>query len=125
MTSKELQARGYTTSAINIIGQIWPRMADRGMNADLTSATAAMLTLWSLLKWERKLGLVALERVGVDIDALARDVDQTLSVASVEKLRNLGPPKQKTLPSRRIAFVFDTQTALVPLVARPACLRQH
>jgi ATP-dependent Clp protease ATP-binding subunit ClpA len=51
----------------------------------LDGEAAEMLALWSLLLWERKVGLVALERSGVDRFELARGLDQLLEDTSDDK----------------------------------------
>ena len=64
MENQELSTRHFTTSAIHSIEQLCPRAADRSMTAEVTEQTALMLALWSILRWEWKVGLVALERMG-------------------------------------------------------------
>jgi hypothetical protein len=58
-----------------------------------------------------KVGLIALERLGVDIDALARDVDRGLSEACADHGRPIGPPE-----SGRRVVVVDGETPLQPLL---------
>ena len=43
-----------------------------------------LLALLAILRWERKVGVVALERMGVDIDAFAREVDQALAATCAD-----------------------------------------
>jgi ATP-dependent Clp protease ATP-binding subunit ClpA len=89
-----------TTSAENIMAQIWPRAADRSMSGEVNGQTVIILVLWSLLRWERKVGLVALEKMGTNLDALATEVDQALVAACNDerqrKPRGL-PPGQKVV----------------------------
>src|SRR5262245_8488747 len=78
MDNQELAGRHFTTSAIHIIEQLWPRAADRGITCEVNEQTVPTLALWALLRWERKLGLVALERTRVKAEELARDVGRVL-----------------------------------------------
>jgi hypothetical protein len=116
MQKEQLAARHFTTSAIHIVEQLGPRAADRSIHTELTEQTIPMLALWSVLRWERKVGLVALERVGVEIDSLARDVDRALEAACEEVRRRTGPPKLQTLPSGQRCMVVDSQAPLAPLL---------
>jgi ATP-dependent Clp protease ATP-binding subunit ClpA len=115
MLKQDLAARHFTTSAIHIIEQLWPRAADRSM--EISEQTITMLALWSLLRWERKVGLVVLERMGVEPDALAQEVNQALSAASEEIRQHGGEPKFQDLPSGQKARVVDFNTPLEPLLA--------
>lgn len=104
MHSEQLAARHFTTSAIHIIEQMLPRAADRSISTEITEQTILMQALWSVLRWERKVGLVALDRIGVDTDALARDVDRELL-------------KLRTLSSGHCSLVMDIETSIIPLLA--------
>jgi ATP-dependent Clp protease ATP-binding subunit ClpA len=75
-------ARHITDSAQCILEQIPGRASDRGLHLPDRSSIVT-LALWSLLLWERKVGLVALEHMGGDRFDLARAVDRLL----VEKAR--------------------------------------
>ena len=116
MHNDELSARHFTTCAVYVVEQLWPRAADRSMSAEVTEQTVPMLVLWSVLRWERKVGLVALERMGVDVDALARDVDRALDEACAEFRRMNGPPRVQTLPSGQRGIVLDFRAPLTPLL---------
>src|SRR5688500_12254915 len=116
MHSEELSARHFTTSAVHIVEQLWPRAADRSMSTEVTEQTAPMLALWSVLRWERKVGLVALERAGVQVDALARDVDRALAAACSEFRRQNGPPRLQTLPSGQQGIMMDFWAPFAPLL---------
>src|SRR6516165_3996726 len=87
------------------------------MSSEVTEQTVPMLALWSILRWERKVGLVALERMGVEVDALAKDVDRALHAACAEIRRQAGPPESQTLSSDQRAIVVDFDTPLEPLLA--------
>jgi ATP-dependent Clp protease ATP-binding subunit ClpA len=116
MQNDQLAARHFTTSAIHIVEQLWPRSADRGITTEITEETSLMLALLSLLRWERKVGLVALQRLGIDRNALADDVDRTLDAACAEVRTRKGPPTLQSLPSGRPGFIVDLQTPLAPLL---------
>jgi len=113
----KLSARGFTTSAVHILEQLGPRAADRRMSAEVTEQSINMLALLALLRWERKVGLAALERMNVNVDSLARRVDQTLSTLCHDIRRQAGPPQYQTLPSGQRALVVDFDTPLEPLLA--------
>jgi hypothetical protein len=117
MQNQELFARHFTTSAIHIVEQLWPRAADRSITTEVTEQTVPMLALWSILRWERKVGLVALERMGVEVDALARDVGLALDEACADIRRQAGPPKLQSLASGQRGMVVDFQAPLAPLLA--------
>jgi hypothetical protein len=51
----------------------------------LDESSAGMLLLWTLIRWERRFPLTALEEMGVDILALTRDVDQLLENEKIQK----------------------------------------
>ena len=99
MHNHDLAGRHFTTSAIHIVEQVWPRAADRCMSSEVTAQTTPMLGLWSLLRWERQVGVVVLERLGVEVDALARDVDRALDAVCTEARRQKGPPRLHILLS--------------------------
>jgi hypothetical protein len=84
---------------------------------EITEQTIPMLALWSVLRWERKVGLVALERMGVETVALAHDVGRALDVACAEIRQRTGPPKLQTLPSGQRGIVVDFRTPLAPLLS--------
>src|SRR5262245_42365426 len=90
MRQQDLSARRFTSSAIHIVEQLWPRAAARGISSEVNEHSLRMLRLWSLRRWERKVGLVALERLGADLAALAREVDQALSEACAEARQHPG-----------------------------------
>jgi ATP-dependent Clp protease ATP-binding subunit ClpA len=66
----------FTTCALHIIQQVPYRRLDRSMG--LTAASCAPLLLWTILRWERKIGLVAVEQAGIDLHALEKAVDGAL-----------------------------------------------
>ena len=117
MDNANLAARNFTQSAIHIIEQLCPRAADRRMTSEANEQTVNMLALLAVFRWERKVGVVALERMGVDIDALARAVDEALSATCADIRQHAGPPEYQTLPSGQRAVVVDFDTPLEPLLA--------
>ena len=116
MENAKLAARNFTQSAIHIVEQLCPRAADRRMSSEANDETVNMLALLAILRWERKVGVVALERMGVDVDSLARAVDQALSAACTLIRQQAGPPEYQTLPSGQRAVVVDFDTPLEPLL---------
>ncbi len=116
MHNEELSARNFTQCAIYIVEQLWPRAADRGISSEVTEQTVPTLALWSILRWEQKVGLVALERMGVKVDTLARDVGRALDAACGEIRRQNGPPQLQTLPSGERGIVLDFRAPLAPLL---------
>jgi ATP-dependent Clp protease ATP-binding subunit ClpA len=117
LSFEKLCARHFTTEAIHIVEQLLPRAADRGWIPEVTEQTVPALALWSILRWERKVGMLALEQMGTGIDALARDVGQALDASCEEVQRSLEPPKLQTLPSGQRGYVFDFCPRLEPLFA--------
>lgn len=117
MQNAKLTARNFTASAVHIVEQLHPRATDRRMYAEFNEQTANLLTLWSILRWERKVGLVALEHMGVDVESLARAVDEAMIDTCNEIRSKAGPPKYNTLPSGQKAIVVDFDTPLEPLLA--------
>lgn len=109
MQNEGLSARRFTDSAVRIVEQLWPRAMDRGMSSEVTEQTVPMLALWSVLRWERKVGLVALERNGVNVDALACDVDRAIDAACGDFRRANGPPQV-------CGVVVDFLAPLAPLL---------
>jgi ATP-dependent Clp protease ATP-binding subunit ClpA len=95
--------RRLTDSAQHILAQIPSRAHDRGLLA-VDSECIAILALWSLLLWEHKVGLVAIERSGVDRFDLIRGLDRLLVEKSSEN--------PVAYDKERNAFVFvKTQLA--------------
>ncbi|MGA2798351.1 MAG: Clp protease N-terminal domain-containing protein [Thermoguttaceae bacterium] len=81
---QELCARRCVRTLIEIIEQVPARWAARApMVLDETSA--GMLLLWTLIRWERRFPLTALEEMGVDIWALTQDVDELLEQEIMQK----------------------------------------
>jgi ATP-dependent Clp protease ATP-binding subunit ClpA len=118
MQQQELSARHFTDSAQRVVRHVAERALDRGMlSGELTEATAGMLALLSILRWERKVALAALERLGADLDRLAREVDAAIGTEGQES-RRAGGPRFEVLPSGQRALVVDTDTPMGPLLER-------
>lgn len=84
MVSNDQHARGMTSTAQHILEQLPSRAGERGL-LTVDDVSIVTLTLWSLLCWERKVGVSALERMRVDRFGLARDVDRLLIEARGEQ----------------------------------------
>jgi hypothetical protein len=74
ISSQWLTGHRFTDPAMRIVRDAEARGLYRGLFGELP----AVLMLWSMLRWERNAGIVALERLGVDILALERDIDVEL-----------------------------------------------
>jgi Clp amino terminal domain, pathogenicity island component len=74
VSSQWLTGHRFTDPAMRIVRDAETRGLHRGLYGELP----AVLMLWSMLRWERNPGIVALERLGVDILALERDIDVEL-----------------------------------------------
>ncbi|MGD9648579.1 MAG: Clp protease N-terminal domain-containing protein [Pirellulales bacterium] len=73
-----------TDGAYPIVEQINQRAAARGfLQTELRDVV--LLMLWTLLRWERKVGQVVLEELGVDLDHLASDVNSGLRARGAER----------------------------------------
>jgi len=75
LTNDWLEDHRFTTSAVLFLQQAGRRGTDRGMFGVLPP----LLLLWSMLRWERKLGIAVLDECGVNRRLLEEDVDQELS----------------------------------------------
>ena len=79
MCSDAHRQLGFTDSLQHILKQIPLRALDRGLGLSIADhASIAMLALWSVLLWEHKVGLIALEQAGVERFNLVRDLDRLL-----------------------------------------------
>jgi hypothetical protein len=83
MFNEKWRQRRLTDSAQHILAQIPSRAHDQGLLA-VDRESIVMLALWSLLLWEHKVGLVAIERSGVDRFDLIRGLDRLLAQKSSE-----------------------------------------
>lgn len=78
MLDEKWSARHITDSAQHILRQVPSRASDRGLYV-VDRLSLLMLVLWSLVLWERKLGRIALEGIGIDPFDLARRLDELLT----------------------------------------------
>src|SRR5688500_1152862 len=114
----ELSRRGVTDSARRVLRHVSERSMDRGMFAgELTEATAAMLAVLSIVRWERKLARAALEQIGIDLCRFGQAVDDAI-VSEGESVRRPGGPQFDILPSGQRAILVDRRTPLQPLLDR-------
>ncbi len=74
---QDLFARRCVLGLVQVIEQVPSRAAAR-MPQTLDAASAGMLLLWTILRWERTFLLVCLEELGVDMWALTRDLDDLI-----------------------------------------------
>ncbi len=116
MGHDNLSDRGFTDAAKRIVSHIVDRALDRGMIAgELTEATAGMLALLSILRWERKVGLAVLERIRVDVDRLARELDIAIGEVGQTTTR-LGGPHFEVMPNGDRSMVVDMDSPLRTLL---------
>jgi len=78
---QELYDRACVADLIHVIEQAPLRVAVR-RPLPLDRSSTGLLLLWSLLRWERTFLIQTLERLGIDLWALTRDVDETLKLRS-------------------------------------------
>jgi len=83
LTDPKLSARHVTDSAQRILNLIPSRSRDRGLDF-VDNDSIILLALWSLLRWERKVGLVSLEHIGTDTESLSRHLDELLTAKAEE-----------------------------------------
>ena len=115
MDRGELSGRHFTDAAQLVVRHIAERAMDRGMLAgELTEATAGMLAVLSVLRWERKVALAALERLGTDLDRLARDLDDAID-AERRSSRRPGALQLEVLPTGQRGIVVDADAPRRPL----------
>jgi ATP-dependent Clp protease ATP-binding subunit ClpA len=112
-------ARHITDSAQRILEQIPYRSSDRGLHV-VDGTSIVMMALWSLLLWERKVGRVALERMGVDPFDLARAVDRLLDEKAREHpvVYNRGRQQLVLANTRELYKSWDFDALLEPLLQR-------
>ncbi len=73
-----LTERHFTDPTQRIIQQLPLRAHARGV-LYVNAESVFTLALWTLIRWERKVGLVALEWMGVDLHLLTDNLDARLS----------------------------------------------
>ena len=80
---EDLCARRCVTDLIHVVEQVPARAAAR-LPMKLDDSSVAMVVFWTLLRWERTFWVVCLEEQGVDVESLARDLDELLRQAKTE-----------------------------------------
>jgi hypothetical protein len=81
---QELCARRCVRTLIEIIEQVPARWAARAPMI-LDESSVGMLLLWSLIRWELRFPLSALEDMGIDIWEFTQDVDEMLEQQIIQK----------------------------------------
>jgi ATP-dependent Clp protease ATP-binding subunit ClpA len=116
MPDTSLSARHFTDAAQRIVGHITDRTLDRGMvSGELNESTAGMLAILSLVRWERKVGRAALERMKVDINAFASELDSAIDEVG-RSTPQAGSPHVVIMPSGRPAIMVDTEGPMKSLL---------
>jgi ClpA/ClpB-like protein len=129
-----LSDRNFTDAAQRVVRHIRERAMDRQMvRGELTEATAGMLAVLSIQRWERKLGRVALEQIADDVDGLARALDSAIesegqharsffgeydALVVIHELESLGDSKFVTVPSGQQGLVVDMATPVLKLLSQ-------
>src|SRR5262249_46887299 len=75
ITSQWMTGHGFTDAARRFILDAESRAHDRGVYG----ALSPLFVLWAMLRWERKVGVAALEESGIDLDRLERDTEAELN----------------------------------------------
>ncbi len=73
-TGQWMTDHSFTDSARRCIDDAQSRASARGMLGKLPP----ILILWAMLRWERKVGVIAIEECGVDLSVLERDTEVEL-----------------------------------------------
>jgi ATP-dependent Clp protease ATP-binding subunit ClpA len=112
MAESSLSDRRFTDSAQRVMSHVTERAFDRGMlSGELSEATAGMLAVLSMVRWERKVGKAALERMGITLDSFAKELDEAIDEEG-RATRSPTGPKIEVLPSGQQAHVIDTRSPL-------------
>jgi len=109
-----LSDRRFTDHAQLMLRQIVQRALDRGMLCgEFTAATAGMLAILSIVRWERKVARAVLEQLKVDLDSFARDLDAAIEEEG-DASRTTERPRIDTSDGRQV-LVVDMETPQRPL----------
>src|SRR6266446_2583554 len=84
ITQTALAAQGWTAHAISVILSIVPRSVARRIVLD--DSTMPLMSLWSILRWEKTVAVCGLEALGADLWLLQRDLDCILSTKVNEQV---------------------------------------
>ena len=71
VTDQWMSDHGFTDAARRFIHDARSRAGDRGIYGTLPP----ILILWAMLRWERKVGVLAIEKCGVDLSQLEHDTE--------------------------------------------------
>ena len=111
-----LTDRRFTDSAQRIVQQLTQRAGDRGL-FHFDDSSVIPLALWTLIRWERKVGFAVLEMLGVDLHSLADKLDALLT-----RLADKHPVVAKdgiaVYAKTGKPVLFDLCTATEPLLAQ-------
>jgi len=99
---------------IHVVEQTPARAAARSP-MKLDDSSVAMVVFWTLLRWERTFWVVCLEELGVDVEALARELDELLRQAKAESTDLPGPGRVDPWSAR---FRRELDRFLNPLLDR-------
>lgn len=118
LPNSEWSKRRITTSAQNILAQILPRSADRGLHT-IDDSIVPTMALWSVLNWERKVGRNALEESGADRFELIRDLDDLLDEKR-DELQVAYDPQQNILVyvKTRLPITAASESSLETLICQ-------
>ena len=93
------------------------------MSCQLDEQTVVLLVLWSLLRWERKVGLVTLEKMGINLDSFAQEVNQALCAAWEDARQR---KCQAGLPGQKVVLVdFQPREQFLLAAQREAAHLSH
>lgn len=109
---QELKKRGFTDQASRIVMQLRDRALHRGIYPVLEGPSLNALALWTIVRSERRVGLVALETLRVGLDELAQDL-----VDVFREHREANP-----LAERNGALIFQRTGQPVPPINYEALL---
>ena len=74
VTDQWMSDHRFTDAARRFIHDAASRAGDRGMHCKLPP----ILILWAMIRWERKVGVLAIEECGADLSQLERDTQVEL-----------------------------------------------
>jgi ATP-dependent Clp protease ATP-binding subunit ClpA len=119
VAAEKWSARHITDATSCILEQIPARASDRGLHV-VDESSIVMMALWSLLLWERKVGRVALEQMGVDPFDLARAVDRLLDEKADEHPLAYDAERQQAIlvKTGELYQGWNFDTLLEPLLQR-------
>lgn len=111
---EDLCARRCVADLIHVVEQAPARAAARSPMT-LDDSSVALVALWTLLRWERAFWIVCLEELGVDVEGLARELDELLRQTKAESGDPVGPRRVDPWSAR---FRRQLDRLLNPLLDR-------